>query len=117
MEAFQFTERILNRLGLDTVISEETEKGEEKRALLLRDGNGLGKVVFMKEGKRVEIGSSSECEAYDSKPYDKRYYIEKREFESLDAFRNAGLPYSDKSQITILSIDGISPKKYHRYSL
>ena len=56
MEAFQFTERILDRLGLDIVISEETEKGEEKRALLLRDANGLGKVVFMKEGKRVEIG-------------------------------------------------------------
>ena len=56
MEAFQFTERILDRLGLDIVISEETEEGEEKRALLLRNGNGLGKVVFMKEGKRVEIG-------------------------------------------------------------
>ena len=41
MEAFQFTERILHRLGLAIVISEETEKGEEKRALLLRDANGL----------------------------------------------------------------------------
>ena len=41
MEAFQFTERVLDRLGLDIVISEETEKGEEKRALLLRNGNGL----------------------------------------------------------------------------
>ena len=109
-----------NRSKAKSVSNKERE-GSRKYSvdaiLSLVSRNDSMEIQILSKGKRVEIGSSSECEANDSKPYDKRYYIEKREFESLDAFRNAGLPYSDKSQITILSIDGISPKKYHRDSL
>ncbi len=109
-----------NRSKAKSVSAKERE-GSRKYSvdaiLSLVSRNDSMEIQILSEGKRVEIGSSSECEAYDSKPYDKRYYIEKREFESLDAFRNAVLPYSDKGQITILSIDGISSKKYHRDSL
>lgn len=109
-----------NRSKAKSVSTKERE-GSRKYSvdaiLSLVSRNDSMEIQILSKGKRVEIGSGSECEAYDSKPYDKRYYIEKREFESLDAFRNAVLPYSDKSQITILSIDGISPKKNHRDSL
>lgn len=78
-----------NRSKEKSVFAKERE-GSRKYSvdaiLSLVSSNDSMEIRILSKEKRVEIGSGSKCEACDSKSYDKRYCIEKREFESPDAF-------------------------------
>ena len=69
-------------------------------------GNDIIDIWVLKNGKVIQIGSSSDCKNGGSEFFGKRYYIGKREFESIEEFESSLLPYSDHGQISVFSIDG-----------
>lgn len=58
----------------------------------------------------IEIGSSSNSNNYDSKFFDKLYYIDKNEFVDINDFKVSLIPYSKNGKISVTAIDGINPK-------
>lgn len=83
----------------------------DKIVSLVKD-NDIIEIQISKNGKVIEVGASSDSEAGSSKLFDKLYYIKKKEFENLDDFRKALSLYSDNGQISVISIDGVSPKRH-----
>lgn len=73
--------------------------------------NDIIEIQIVKNSRIVEIGSSSDCETGNSKFFDKRFYVNKKEFENVEEFKNAIQSYSDNEKIIVLSIDGLPPDK------
>lgn len=83
----------------------------DKIVSLVKD-NDIIEIQINHNGKAIEVGASSDSEAGNSKLFNKLYYIKKKEFENLDDFRKALSLYSDNGHISVISIDGVSPKRY-----
>lgn len=83
----------------------------DKIVSLVKD-NDIIEIQINHNGKAIEVGASSDSEAGNSKLFNKLYYIKKKEFENLDDFRKVLSLYSDNGHISVISIDGVSPKRY-----
>ncbi|MBR5310475.1 MAG: hypothetical protein IKU42_05080 [Oscillospiraceae bacterium] len=74
--------------------------------------NDIIEIKAIINNEYILLGSSSECKTIGYEFYNKIYYIEEKEFETIEAFEcelNVLLP--DRS-IEVVKIDGVSPEKY-----
>ncbi len=77
----------------------------------MANDNDIIEIHIASNDKIINIGSSSDCKNYNSKFFNKRYYINEMEFESIDEFETSLLPYSNNGQITVISIDGMGIRR------
>ena len=111
-ELFQVHE---NRTKTDNISAKAIAKGEMysiDEIVSMAKNNDIIAIEIVSGGKRVEIGSSSDCKAGSSKFFDKLFYVDKKEFARVEDFQDAIQLYSDNGKITIISIDGVSPKRH-----
>ena len=64
-------------------------------------------------GRKILLGSASECERNGLNFFDKIYFIEKQEFVDIVLFENKLKNLSPDGFIDVLKIDDVSPDKYH----
>ena len=76
----------------------------------LAEENDIIEFMIAADDKKIKIGASSDYEY--NKFFDKRFYIEKQEYENIDEFREKVQEFSDNGTIKVVSIDGVSPKYY-----
>ena len=112
LELFQVHE---NRTKTDNISAKAIAKSAMysiDEIVSMTKNNDIIAIEIVSGSKRVEIGSSSDCKAGSSKFFDKRFYVDKKEFTRVEDFQDAIQLYSDNGQITIISIDGVSPKRH-----
>lgn len=80
------------------------------KIIYLVETNDIIEIQIVSKNKAVTIGSSSDCNNGSSKFFDKLYYIGDEMFESIDVFKEKLLPYAVNKQISVIFIDGITPK-------
>lgn len=61
----------------------------------------------------ILLGSSSECKTIGYEFYNKIYYIEEREFETIESFENELKMLFPDNSVEVAKIDGVSPYKYN----
>ena len=105
-----------NRLKKQELTSKQTEKVRrfpiEKIISLSRD-NDIIEFKIVSKGTCLNIGASSDNKPGDSVFFDKLYYIGNREYDNLESFMEELKKYSIDGQISVVLIDGLSPKCYH----
>ncbi len=67
---------------------------------------------IVSKGTCLNIGASSDNKPGDSVFFDKLYYIGNREYDNLESFMEELTKYSIGEQISVVSIDGVSPEYY-----
>ena len=80
------------------------------KIISMAEENDIIEILIVANGKILEIGSSSDNEVGSAKFFDKRYYIDKKEYENIDDFKSALMPYSAGDKISVYAIDGIKAK-------
>ena len=104
-----------NRLKKQELTSKQTEKVRrfpiEKIISLSRD-NDIIEFKIVSKGTCLNIGASSDNKPGDSVFFDKSYYIGNREYDNLESFMEELTKYSIGGQISVVSIDGVSPEYY-----
>lgn len=81
---------------------------EEILSLLVT--NDIIEIWIVSNDQIIEIGSSSDCREGSAQFFDKRYYVNEKEFTKIDYLRTEILPYFVDEKVKVISIDGISPK-------
>ncbi len=71
--------------------------------------NDILEIEIIKDGNIERIGSSSDCKYSSSVFFDKRYYINEMEYETIEAFQSTLIASFPKGYIPVLSIDGLQP--------
>lgn len=74
--------------------------------------NGIIEVLLKKDGKIIRIGAKSDCDSHGVF-FDKSYYIGKKDYISIDEFESALYPYQIDETLSVISVDGLDPEKYH----
>lgn len=62
------------------------------------------------KNKAIGIGASANSKNFASALFDKRYYINREEYESIGEFRAALSPYATNGKVSVITIDGAKPK-------
>lgn len=75
----------------------------------LIDKNDIVEIIIYTNQKTIKIGASSDCKYSDSNFFDKKYYIDDAEYDTLDEFECVLLSHLSSDKIWVLSIDGIAP--------
>lgn len=77
--------------------------------IVLIDKNDIIEIIIYANQKTMKIGASSDCKYSDSVFFDKKYYIDDAEYDTLDEFKCALLSRLPNDKIWVLFIDGIAP--------
>lgn len=67
----------------------------------------VAEIEIRVDNKIINIGAASDTKPSSSVFFDKCYFCEKQEYEAIEDFRNAIIPYSNDGVIEVVSIDGI----------
>lgn len=70
------------------------------------DNNDIIEYQILTNNGLIMVGSSSDNRYGSSKFFDKKFYCDKQEFDSLDELKNELLKISIDSQLKVISIDG-----------
>lgn len=104
-----------NRSEKQALTSKQMEKVRrfpiEKIISLSRD-NDIIEFKIVSKDMCLNIGASSDSKRGDSVFFDKLYYIGNREYDNLGSFMEELTKYSIDGQISVVSIDGVSPEYY-----
>lgn len=104
-----------NHKKTDNISAEAMEKSElysVDEIVSMVNNNDIIEIRIISNGEIIETGSSSDCKAGSSKFFDKLFYVDKKEFTRIEDFKDAIQLYSDSGQTTIISIDGVPPRKH-----
>ena len=110
ISAFELSQIHENRKKDNIMYSSSLTIGKEyavDQIVAMAKDNDIIDIQIASNDKVIGIGSSSDCKNYNSKFFDKRYYINEKEFESIDEFKSSLLQYSNNGRIFVISIDGI----------
>ncbi len=107
-----FAELILtheNREKVKADIATIAKSGTEisiREIMSLVLSNDIIELHVLVNEKIVEIGSSSDCDPGSSKFFDKKFFIDEKEFETGDEFENELKTLANQKKFNIISIDG-----------
>ena len=76
----------------------------------MAETNDIIEIQIVSKNRAVKIGSSSDCKNGSSKFFDKLYYIDGVMYKNIKDFESELLSYAINGRISVLFIDGISPK-------
>lgn len=74
------------------------------------DSNDIIEYQILTDSGTILIGASSDNRYGSNKFFDKKYYCDKQEFDSIDELSNALSKYLVNDYLQVLSIDGIKVK-------
>ena len=89
------------------------QKTKEEIIALVED-NDIIELVAVIGKDCVELGSASDSKPSSSKFFDKKYYIDKTEYENIEEFANVLKGLSKEDTVYVYSIDGVRLKKQSR---
>lgn len=101
--------RAKERALSDRIIASSKKYAIDKIVTMV-ESNDIIDIQIVWKNKAIGIGASSDCKNYDSNFFDKLYYVDKEEFENIEDFKSALVPYLMDGTISVISIDGIKPK-------
>lgn len=113
ISAFELFEVHGSRTKTVNIYTEAIERSEvysTDEIVSLVKNNDIIEIRIISNDKIIKIGSSSDCKVGSSKFFNKLFYVDKKEFIKIEDFRDTIQLYSDSGQITVITIDGVSPK-------
>lgn len=81
--------------------------------LKLSEENDIIEIKAIINEEYVSLGSSSEYKTFGNEFYNKVYYIEEKEFETIEAFENELNALLPDNSVEVIKIDGVSPYKHN----
>ncbi len=72
--------------------------------------NDIVEVELLVNGKKLLVGASSDCAPTGNKFFDKLYYIDSANFESIEDFKRQLLNKLGTHKCSVVAIDGCNPK-------
>ncbi|MBQ6707324.1 MAG: hypothetical protein IJM97_00090 [Clostridia bacterium] len=105
ISTYENREKIRTSLNIEKMPSKAYSVDE---IIFMLDRNDIIEIQILVDKKIVEIGSSSDCNVGDRHFFDKRYYIGKKEFESIDEFKTVFVSLFSNGPVKVVSIDGIN---------
>ncbi len=116
---FVYTYRNRKQLKKNNDIKQKKRKGTSKSRMLSIDDivslvakNDIIEIELLIGEKTILVGASSDCNKGDSNFFDKRYYVEKDEYDSIVLFVEALNSLDCNDLFEVLLIDGVSPYSY-----
>ncbi|MBQ6877731.1 MAG: hypothetical protein IJO22_04950 [Oscillospiraceae bacterium] len=79
----------------------------------LSEKNDIIEIKAIINDEYILLGSSSECKTIGYEFYNKIYYIEEKEFETIESFENELKMLFPDNSVEVAKIDGVSPYKYN----
>lgn len=74
--------------------------------------NDIIEIKAIIKDEYILLGSSSECKTISYEFYNKIYYIEEKEFETIEDFEHELNVLFPDGSVEVVKIDGVSPYKY-----
>ena len=78
--------------------------------MLLVEQNDIIEFEIRTDRGLILAGSSSDCKNSSSNFFDKKYYIEENEYETISDFREAMISFSKDGALAVYAIDGVKQK-------
>lgn len=78
---------------------------------LVKDNDIIEFEIIANE-KMLRVGASSDCEVNSLVFFDKRFYIEKEEYLTIEEFEEALSRYMSDGKINVVTVDGVKAEKW-----
>lgn len=94
----------------EKVVSEEDVKAVAVDDVInLVNSSNIIEIELYSNRRVVKIGASANCKNSNSVFYDKLFYIEKENYETVELFQEALMVYVQNGVVYVLTIDGTTP--------
>ncbi len=102
--------RAKNKTLTERVIAKSREYSVDEFVSLLERKDVIEiQIIFNR--KAIDIGAKSDFNQSNFRFFNKRYYIDKEEFEDIEDFKSALAPYLFNGKILVLSVDGVKSNR------
>lgn len=98
-------------------VSMQIKKGDSlplDKVISLINDNDIIEIRILSNNEIIKIGASSDCKMGRSGFYNKMFFINNEEYETLTSFKKAIIKYTVDSNLFVLTIDDLAPVKFFK---